>query len=185
MSRFRLIGSIAAVVSALLLSNACRRDTHVEEARRRLAEIRAHDLAWFLALPVCSLPPIGDTAGWRPTHARGVSIPAGFAIDSTGSRGFMHGGWVWRDQDRSYTQAFGHWGFSSFQHDTVSHQCRVPVGPHTVLFTVRDSADRYDASAWVVDTMATFYTILHQATGPRRERLFLLRVLQTRPLASQ
>jgi hypothetical protein len=165
----------------LIWLSACRRESDVDVARRQLAEASAYHRAWFLALPPCSLPPVGDTAGWQATHPEGVRIPSAFVIDSASSDGFSHGGLAWKGEHRTYTQVFGHWGFGSFESDTLSHQCRVPLGRQTVLFTVRDSGDQYRASAWLVDTLSNFLTTLHLATGPTPERLFLLRVLPTDP----
>ena len=169
-----------AVVASPAESSAERRAA----AARRIAEYRAHERAWFLELPTCLLPSLGDTAGWRATYDGGVKLPAAFVVDSAASAGFIHGGRVWRDGERTYTQSSGHWGFSSFLPDTVSYHCRVQLAEHTLLFNVREWRTRYEASAWVVDTLPkTLFTTLHKATGPRAERLFVLRVLQTQPLA--
>ena len=202
MSGFGSARSIWLVVIATALLATCRRATDVKvapavvpspsESRaerraasgRRIAEARARELAWFQALPTCLLPPLGDTAGWRSTYPAGVKLPAAFVVDSAASAGFIHGGRVWRDGQRTYTQSSGHWGFSSFLSDTLSYHCRVHLGEHTLLFNVRESQNRYQASAWVVDTLPkTLFTTVHKATGPRAERLFVLRVLQTQPLA--
>jgi hypothetical protein len=201
MSGLRPARSIWPVVIATALLATCRRATDVNvppvvvpspaesraerraAAGRRIAESRARERAWFLGLPTCLLPPLGDTTGWRPTYPGGVKLPATFAVDSAASVGFLHGGHVWRDGERTYTQSSGHWGYSSFLPDTVSFHCRIQFGNDTILFNVRESSNRYQASAWVVDTMPkTLFTTLHKATGPRSERLFVLRVLQTRPL---
>jgi hypothetical protein len=186
----------ALVIAAVPLMN-CRRAAAVDppgtvvESRdmsdaavaRRVAERRAHEVAWFQALPTCLLPPLGDTVGWRATYPGGVKLPPTFVVDPAASRGFMHGGRVWRNGSRTYTQTSEHWAFSSFQHDSLSYHCRVPLGEQTILFSLRESTTRYQASAWVVDTMPkTLFTTLHSATGPRSERLFVLHVLQTTPL---
>lgn len=202
MSGLGLARSIWPVVITTALLATCRRATDVDvppavvpppaesraerraAAARRIAEYRAHEQAWFLALPTCLLPPLGDTTGWRTTYEGGVKLPGAFVIDSAASRRFIHGGLVWRDGKRTYEQASGHWGFSSFLPDTLSHHCRVRLGEHTILFNVRESKNRYQASAWLVDTLPhPLFTTLHSATGPRSEPLFVLRVLQTQPFA--
>ena len=197
MSAFRPARSIWLLVIPTVLLTDCRRATEVDAPRpvvpprdeshaavmRRVAARRANELAWFHALPTCLLPPLGDTAGWQATYPGGVKLPARFVVDPAASRGFMHGGRVWRDGNRTYTQTSEHWAFASFQHDTLSYHCRVPTGEQIILFSLRESSKRYQASAWVVDTLPkTLFTTLHSATGPRDERLFVLRVLQTQPL---
>ena len=178
-THFTFVGPPPAVVPSPAEARAERRAA----AARRIADYRAYERAWFLGLPICLLPPLGDTSGWRATHPGGVKLPAAFVVDSAASAGFLHGGRVWRDGNRTYTQSSGHWGFSSFLPDTVSYHCRVQLEDHTILFNLRESRNRYHASAWVVDTLPKTWTTLHKATGPRDERLFVLRVLQTQPFS--
>ena len=174
------VPNVVALALSITVAPQCRRLSDAELAGRELAAWRAQEYAAFSALPPCQLPPLGDTTTWTRVEHRDVLLPPAFVFDSLRRRGCSHGCLVWRRGHDEYAEVFGYWGFSSFSSDSISRKCRAQLQNRTVLVVARDSLDRYRAYAWYVDTAARWYTTLYEATGPRSDTSFLLRVLQTR-----
>ncbi|HEU4884996.1 MAG TPA: hypothetical protein VFT45_22240 [Longimicrobium sp.] len=147
-------------------------------------------------LAACSVSQV-DTTGWvrqtGPYRGYSFRIPPSFRTDTTGL--FMHGGTMWRDGPRAFSQSNGYWRVASSRGsyapeppaDPNYSECQDTVGGLRVFLSTRHEDGRYGAHAWFPDPRASqdfkgYETALDiRGTSQEDQALFLAIVRTVRP----
>ena len=142
-----------------------RQEREVREAGRRLAAMAIEDSLWLASSPLCTLPDLVDTVGWRRSPPRSiVLLPPRFQRD-TSYRG-VHGGARWVAGPDTVDLGTGYWRVRSFSDNPELKRCKATVGGAPMLI-MEDSARR-QLLGWAFRAPPNQFSPLFIASGPNR-----------------
>ncbi|HEX6372351.1 MAG TPA: hypothetical protein VF006_25755 [Longimicrobium sp.] len=151
------------------------------------------DRAEVRNLAACSVVSV-DTTGWvrrpGPYHGFSYLVPPTFKEDTSGL--FIHGGTMWRDGARAFSQSNGYWSPASFRGNYAAEppaeleysECWMTVAGLRVLIATRHQAGVYAAHAYFPDPRATpglrgYETVLGGHGMNRQDQQLLLAIFRT------
>jgi hypothetical protein len=195
-SRFTLVVAAAVTLgcdgATRQERDARRPDVDAERAElaREFEAFAAAKRAAFRSLPVCPRPTGAATvpdSTWVWVPYGDVHLPPAFGRDSSGDRGYMHGGRHYRAGPRLVKIINGHFGWSSFAGadggvGEVPGGCRARIDAQEYLVSRRstDTGTHEVSAIPIADTLELRGGVWYEVVAPEPPLEFLLQILETR-----